>query len=97
MSFDTGARMENGKVRFSMHFPDSTRTVYVSAEVLREFFGSDGSPGGMLDAYRANYRAIHSVAQIVGDRGEGDIVVTSDDVRMAGDIAKASSPPSGRK
>jgi hypothetical protein len=51
----------------------------------------------MLDAYRANYRAIHSVAQIVGDRGEGDIVVTSDDVRMAGDIAKASSPPSGRK
>jgi hypothetical protein len=93
MSFDPDARTESGQVRFAMHFPDTIRMVYVTEDTLREYFGADGSPAGMLDAYRANYRVIHSVAQIVGMRGEGDIVVTPDDVRAAGCIAKGSSPP----
>ncbi|ARP86734.1 hypothetical protein [Bordetella genomosp. 9] len=97
MSFDSDAQVENGNVRFVMHFPDATRTVRVSGETLAEYFGSDGSPAGMIAAYRANFRAIHSVAQIVGARGQGDIMLSPEDVRAAGHIATASSPSSDRK
>lgn len=90
MSFDPDAVAEHGAVRFTMHFPDASRVVRVAADALAEYFGSDGTPRGMLDAYRANYRAIHSVAQIVGAGKGGDIAVTSADVRAAGHVAARS-------
>jgi hypothetical protein len=75
-----------------MHFPDAERTVRVNADALAEYFGSDGSPSGMLNVYRANYRPIHAVAQIVGTGTSGEIEVTSAGVRAAGDAGARSAP-----
>jgi hypothetical protein len=97
MSFDPDARPEGGSLRFTMHFPDGVRTVRVTADVLSEYFGADGTPARMLDAYRANFRAIHAVAQLVGANCAGDVLVSSADLASAGQIATVSSPPSNRK
>jgi hypothetical protein len=63
MSFDPNARVSGDGIVFHMHFPDTTGTACVTGQALREFFGADVDPGTWLDAYRANFRAIHAVAQ----------------------------------
>jgi hypothetical protein len=97
MSFDPEAHVQDGDVRYAMHFPDGVRTVRVARDALCEYFGADGTAERMLDAYRANFRAIHAVAQLVGSRCTGDVTVTPADLASAGHLATSASPPSDRK
>ncbi|ANN68673.1 hypothetical protein [Bordetella bronchialis] len=92
MSFDPDARAEGGDVRFTMHFPEGLRTVRVSGAALREYFGADDSDARLLDAYRANFRSIHAVAQQVGAARAGDIMVTSADLRAADHAGQERRP-----
>jgi hypothetical protein len=97
MSFDPYAHVESGDLRYAMHFPDGVRAVRVTRDALCEYFGADGTPARMLDAYRANFRTIHAVAQLVGSGCAGEVTVTSADLAAAGDPATSASPPSDRK
>lgn len=63
MSFDPNAKVSDDGIVFHMHFPDKAGTARVTGQALKEFFGADTDPGTWLDAYRANFRAIHAVAQ----------------------------------
>lgn len=80
MTFDVTARPDEGGVSFRMHFPDGPGEARVTAQALQEYFGAAGSPDGLLEAYRANFRAIHAVAQqkVVRDGHVGVTVETSD-------------------
>jgi len=89
MSFDPDARVDGGDVRFSMHFPDGERTARITGRALAEYFGVDLNGSRMLDAYRANFRAIHAVAQQLGAARTGEVVVDSADLRAAGHTARA--------
>lgn len=84
MSFDPDARVDGGDVRFTMHFPDGMRPARITGGALAEYFGADGSQDRLLEAYRANFRAIHAVAQQLGAARAGDITVTSADLHAAG-------------
>lgn len=88
MSFDPDARVDGGDVRFSMHFPDGKRAARITGGALVEYFGADRDDSRMLEAYRANFRAIHAVAQQLGVAQAGDVVVDSRDLRAAGHIAR---------
>ena len=63
MSFDPNASVTSDGVVFNMHFPDTTATACVSGQALIEFFGADADTKTWLDAYQANFRSIHAVAQ----------------------------------
>ncbi|ANN76972.1 hypothetical protein [Bordetella flabilis] len=97
MSFDPDAHVQDGDVHYAMHFPDGVRAVRVTRGALCEYFGADGTPERMLDAYRANFRAIHAVAQLLGDRHAGEVTVTSADLAAVGPLAMSASPPSDKK
>ncbi|AOB29936.1 hypothetical protein AKI39_03380 [Bordetella sp. H567] len=84
MSFDPDARIDGGDVRFTMHFPDGMRTVRIRGDALAEYFGADSGGSRMLEAYRANFRAIHALAQQLGAAHAGDVTITADDLRAAG-------------
>lgn len=63
MTFDATARPDADGVHFRMHFPDGPGEARVTAQALKEYFGAAGSPDTLLESYRANFRAIHAVAQ----------------------------------
>ena len=63
MSFDPNAKVSNDGIVFNMHFPDTTGQACVSGQALMEFFGADADTSTWLDAYQANFRSIHAVAQ----------------------------------
>jgi hypothetical protein len=82
MTFDATARPDADGVSFRMHFPDGPGEARVTAQALKEYFGAAASPEGLLESYRANFRAIHAVAQqkAVGD-GQSGITVETGDLR----------------
>jgi len=63
MTFDATARSDAEGVRFRMHFPDGPGEARVTAQALIEYFGAGHSPDALLESYRANFRAIHAIAQ----------------------------------
>ena len=75
MTFDVTARPDDEGVSFRMHFPDGPGDARVTVQALREYFGAAGSPDALLEAYRANFRAIHAVAQQKAVR-DGQVGVT---------------------
>jgi len=80
MTFDVTARPDAEGVSFRMHFPDGPGEARVTAQALMDYFGAAASPDALLESYRANFRAIHAVAQqkAVRDGLSGVVVETAD-------------------
>ncbi len=84
MSFDPEARADVTCVRFTMHFPQGSGTAAISARALVECFGAEMTPEGLLQSYRANFRAIHAAVRRQGQRtSDGGILVTASDLEAA--------------
>jgi len=82
MTFDVTARPDAEGVSFRMHFPDGPGDARVTALALKEYFGASGSPDTLLEAYRANFRAIHAVAQQKALRGgQAGVTVETGDLK----------------
>lgn len=85
MTFDPNAVVERSSVRFTMHLPEGSHRVAISAEALVEFYGADMDSASLLDSYRANFRTIHAVAQQLATRtSDNDVLVTGADLATAG-------------
>jgi hypothetical protein len=82
MTFDTTAHPDAEGVRFRMHFPDGPGKARVTAQALMEYFGATESPDALLASYRANFRAIHAVAQQkTADDTQSEVTVDTADLR----------------
>lgn len=83
MSFDPGAQVDDRGVIFRMHFPDRDGTAVVTADTLKRYFGASDDAGTLLDAYRANFRTIHAVAQQQEAAGNNPPVVDAAAIQRA--------------
>ncbi|MEI2418438.1 hypothetical protein V8Z80_19850 [Orrella sp. JC864] len=80
MSYDPHARIEGQALRFSMHGPDQAALqVDVHAAALQQYFGAGGEPSSWLQAYRANFRVIHALAQLKSQVQAGPLVLAPED------------------
>ncbi len=79
MTYDVNARAKEGSVHFSMHGPDQPLAVIIDGEALERYFGAGSDADSQLEAYAANFRIIHSVAQLKSTEHPAPIRLTVDD------------------
>lgn len=79
MGYDVNAYVRGGSVHFSMHGPERGLAVLVDGRALERYFGATSDADTWLEAYEANFRVIHAVAQLKSVEHRPPIKLNIDD------------------